>query len=292
MKCKGLLAAIFFAATTLLAVGQTTSQNATASPSNDQGSSAYGNNTYNAGAHNSQPAASNASPTEHDSAIGPSGGANTNANAGSPNASHTSTPAAEGNARDDNSTNPSTVNPGNGNSPSSTPRGAGGSNSGTPPQMNIAAYRFKSGARLMTAALQDQAGSSAQGTAGQQSPSANSVGSQEVPQAPSPDANNNAGLQSRINDALRNEPTLGASHVVANVSDTGIDLTGTVGSIKDKQTAERIASSFDGNRKLTDNISVTGAGHSDLAPNHPAMNNGGTGNTQNPSMENGANPKK
>ncbi len=113
-----------------------------------------------------------------------------------------------------------------------------------------------------------------------------------IPAPPSPQANDNAGLQSRINDALRNEPTLGASHVVANVTDTGIELTGTVGSTKDKQTAERIASSFDGNRKLTDNISVTGAGHSDLAPNHPAMNNGGTGNAQNPSTDNGGYPKK
>ena len=96
----------------------------------------------------------------------------------------------------------------------------------------------------------------------------------------------NAALQSRINDALRNEPTLGASHVVSNVSDTGIDLSGTVGSTKDRQTAERIASSFDGNRKLTDNIVVTGAGHSDLAPSHPAMNNGGVGNAQNPATNN------
>jgi hypothetical protein len=102
----------------------------------------------------------------------------------------------------------------------------------------------------------------------------------------------NAGLQSRINDALRNEPTLGASHVTANVSDSGIDLSGTVGSVKDKQTAERIASSFDGNRKITDNIVVTGAGHSDLDPKHSALNNGGVGNTPNPAMNNGSNPQK
>ncbi len=126
-----------------------------------------------------------------------------------------------------------------------------------------------------------------------QSPSSNSVGSAGTPQAPSPDASGNAGLQSRIDDALRNEPALGASHVVSNVTDTGIELSGTVGSAKDKQTAERIASSFNGNRKLTDNIVVTGAGHSDLAPNHPAMNNSGVGNAPNPSTSNGtSNPQK
>jgi osmotically-inducible protein OsmY len=122
--------------------------------------------------------------------------------------------------------------------------------------------------------------------------SSSAMDSTATPAPPSPEASDNAGLQSRINDALRNEPTLGASHVVANVTDSGIELSGTVGSTKDKLTAERIASSFNGNRKLTDNISVTGAGHSDLAPNHSALNNGGTGNTQNPSMDNGTNPKK
>ena len=124
------------------------------------------------------------------------------------------------------------------------------------------------------------------------SSSSNAMDNTAAPAPPSPQSNDNAGLQSRINDALRNEPTLNASHVVANVTDSGIELTGSVGSIKDKQTAERIASSFDGNRKLTDNIGVTGAGHSDLAPNHPALNNGGTGNAPNPAMENGTNPKK
>ena len=121
---------------------------------------------------------------------------------------------------------------------------------------------------------------------GQQTPSTNSVGSAGTPRPRSPDTGSNAELQSRIDDALRNEPTLGASHVVSKVSDNGIELSGTVGSAKDKQTAERIASSFDGNRKLTDNIAVTGAGHSDLAPNHSALNNGGVGDAQNPSTNN------
>jgi osmotically-inducible protein OsmY len=180
-----------------------------------------------------------------------------------------------------------TISPGNSNSPSRTLPGASSSNSGGPSQMNIAAYRFRGSSQVLLAGFQQQAGSSSQSTAGQstagqQSPSANSVGSAGTPQSPSPDTGNNAALQSQIDDALRNEPTLGASHVVSNVSDTGIELSGTVGSTKDKQTAERIAASFNGNRKMTDNIVITGAGHSDLAPNHPAMNNGGVGNTQNP----------
>lgn len=73
-----------------------------------------------------------------------------------------------------------------------------------------------------------------------------------------------------------------------NVSTESIDLGGTVGSSKDKQTAERIAQSFDGNRRLNDNLMITGHGHSDLASDHSAMNNGGTGNAQNPTTSQGS----
>ncbi len=96
----------------------------------------------------------------------------------------------------------------------------------------------------------------------------------------------NGVLQSRIEDAMRNQPTLSDSHISVNVNEDAIDLSGTVGSTKDKQTAERIAESFDGNRKLNDKLVVTGHGHSDMAPDHSAMNNGGTGNAPNPAMNN------
>jgi osmotically-inducible protein OsmY len=155
----------------------------------------------------------------------------------------------------------------------------------------LLAVFFMAGTMLAAAQSSTAAANSptGQSSASQQTPSSNSASTAGAPEPASPDSNNNAGLQSRINDALRNEPTLGASHVTASVSESDIDLTGTVGSVKDKQTAERIASSFDGNRKLTDNITVTGAGHSDLDPKHPAMNNGGVGNTPNPAMNNGTN---
>ncbi len=92
---------------------------------------------------------------------------------------------------------------------------------------------------------------------------------------------NGAALQSQIENALRNDPTLGNSHILVNVSTESIDLSGTVAS-SDKHTAERIAQSFDGNRKLNDNLMITGQGHSNLAPDNSAMNNSGTGNAQNP----------
>jgi BON domain len=112
--------------------------------------------------------------------------------------------------------------------------------------------------------------------------------------APAPNSNaapdnSSSALQSRIADAIRNEPALTGSHVAVNVTDNSIDLTGTTGSSQDKQTVERIAQSFDGNRKLNDKIAITGHGHSDIAPDHRAINNGGTGNAPNPAMQPGTN---
>ncbi len=100
----------------------------------------------------------------------------------------------------------------------------------------------------------------------------------------------NASLQSKIEQAIRSQAELGTSHVSVNVSYTEIALSGTVPSTQDKQTAERLAESFDGNRKLNDKLVVTGHGHSDLAPDHSAINNGGTGSAPNPALSPGANP--
>jgi|HubBroStandDraft_6_1064221.scaffolds.fasta_scaffold944422_2 hypothetical protein len=88
---------------------------------------------------------------------------------------------------------------------------------------------------------------------------------------------------------MRNEPTLTDSHVVVDVTKAEIELSGTVGSSKDRQTAERIAAPFDANRKLNDKLVVTGHGHSDTAPNHSAINNGWTGNAPNSALPPGAN---
>jgi hyperosmotically inducible periplasmic protein len=84
---------------------------------------------------------------------------------------------------------------------------------------------------------------------------------------------NDSSLQSQIANALRDEPALSNSHIVVNISGESIDLSGTVGSSKDKQTAERIAQSFDGNRKLNDSLTITGQkpgnGQAGSATNNP-----------------------
>lgn len=85
----------------------------------------------------------------------------------------------------------------------------------------------------------------------------------------------NPALQGRIQQALQNEPTLASSHVSVSVTDSAIELSGTVPSTKDKETAARIAQSFDGNRKLTDKLIVAGQA--------PVVNNTGKSNHSNAS---------
>ncbi len=81
-----------------------------------------------------------------------------------------------------------------------------------------------------------------------------------------------AALQGRIQEALRNEPGLGTSHISVNVTDSTVELSGTVGSTKDKETAERTAESFDGNRQFRDKLVVTGQPQSGVSPQRPANN--------------------
>jgi len=69
-----------------------------------------------------------------------------------------------------------------------------------------------------------------------------------------------ADLQPQIESALKSEPTLAGSNVIVVVTGDTIELSGSVPTGKEKQTARRIASSFAGNRKVVDRITVTGRG--------------------------------
>ncbi len=63
-------------------------------------------------------------------------------------------------------------------------------------------------------------------------------------------------LQSKIDGAIKNEPTLSSANVTTHVTADTIELSGTVASSKDKTTAQRIAQSFAGNRKVVDKIAI------------------------------------
>jgi hypothetical protein len=93
--------------------------------------------------------------------------------------------------------------------------------------------------------------------------------------------NNSAGtapdsmsLQGQIQTALRNDPTVANDNINVNVSTDTIDLSGTVGSGKEKQTAKRLAESYAGARKVVDRLTVSGRGpganvgasHTDMGP--------------------------
>ncbi len=72
----------------------------------------------------------------------------------------------------------------------------------------------------------------------------------------------NTTLQSQIQGALKNEPTLANDAIVVVVSDNAVDLSGTAGSKKERQTAKRIAQSYANNRKVMDHITVAGSSSS------------------------------
>jgi hypothetical protein len=75
--------------------------------------------------------------------------------------------------------------------------------------------------------------------------------------------------------------------VNVNVTEDTIDLSGTVMTGKEKQTAKRIAQSYAGNRKVKDHLTVTGRGHGANTGTNPGMNNPDNSTTTNPSSNTG-----
>jgi osmotically-inducible protein OsmY len=67
-----------------------------------------------------------------------------------------------------------------------------------------------------------------------------------------------ASLATKINNALKNEPTLAKNNVMVNVSDQGVEVTGSVDTGKEKTTAMRIAQSYAGNFKVVDRLTLAG----------------------------------
>ncbi len=69
-------------------------------------------------------------------------------------------------------------------------------------------------------------------------------------------------VKNDIQTAFRNEPTLTSSNISVDVAADSITLSGTAPSEKDRDEAKRIAQSFAGNRKVVDNVKVSGMGSS------------------------------
>jgi osmotically-inducible protein OsmY len=105
--------------------------------------------------------------------------------------------------------------------------------------------------------------------------------------------NDTATLQGQIQTALQNEPTLRNDALSVNVTDNTIELSGNVQTGKEKQTAHRIASSFAGNRRVKDRITLTGHGSSASSnPNSGGLGANPAGNpSNNPANNQNSNPK-
>ena len=88
-------------------------------------------------------------------------------------------------------------------------------------------------------------------------------------------------LQTQIQNALKNEPTLANDNINVSVTDNEIDLSGAVANAKARQTAKRIAQSYAGNRKVKEHLTVGGQDN----VSNPVHNN------ENPASNPDSNPK-
>jgi osmotically-inducible protein OsmY len=77
-------------------------------------------------------------------------------------------------------------------------------------------------------------------------------------------------IQSEIQNALSQQGTLSGSNIQVNVTDTDVELTGTVATPDQKQTAERIAGSYAGSRRVVNHITVTSLSGQTGNPGAPA----------------------
>lgn len=78
----------------------------------------------------------------------------------------------------------------------------------------------------------------------------------ETPSAPA--APSDSDLQAQLQNALSKEPTLSGDTVKVAVSADSIDITGSVATAREKQTATRIVQSYAGNKKVVSHLTVTG----------------------------------
>ena len=77
-------------------------------------------------------------------------------------------------------------------------------------------------------------------------------------------------IQSEIQNALQQQGTLSGTNIQTNVTDTDVELTGTVATPDQKQTAERIAGSYAGSRRVMNHITVSSLNGQTGTPGAPA----------------------
>jgi BON domain len=73
-------------------------------------------------------------------------------------------------------------------------------------------------------------------------------------------------LKGQLDQAYQSEPSLSGSSIQVQVTDTAVQLSGTVPTGKEKTTAKRIAQSYAGNRKVVEKLTVNGRGNPSTQP--------------------------
>ncbi|MGE5110882.1 MAG: BON domain-containing protein [Acidobacteriaceae bacterium] len=76
---------------------------------------------------------------------------------------------------------------------------------------------------------------------------------------PSTNPADSTSLKQQLDQAYQSEPSLSGSNIQVDVTDSQVQLTGSVPSGKEKLTAKRIAQSYAGNRKVADKLTVSGS---------------------------------
>jgi osmotically-inducible protein OsmY len=75
-----------------------------------------------------------------------------------------------------------------------------------------------------------------------------------------------ATLKDQLDSAFQAEPSLTGSNIQVSVSDTTVDLTGTVPTRKQQTTATRIARSYSENRRVIDQLKIAGVANTTTNP--------------------------
>jgi BON domain-containing protein len=90
-----------------------------------------------------------------------------------------------------------------------------------------------------------------------QQPSTPDKDTSKVPQSDQPAAASSTDVESNIQQAIKNDPSLAGSNIQVKVTNKEVDLSGTVNSDQDKQNAEQIAKTNAGPRKVKNHLKVS-----------------------------------
>ena len=138
------------------------------------------------------------------------------------------------------------------------------------------------------------------GTPGNADPTKPTTDSRRPGDVAAPQLTDAATLKAQLESEYASDPSISAAHITVNVTDTVVELTGSVPNINERTAARRIAQSYAMNRKVVDHlmINASGAPVSGSAGNQSVSSTPSTPPNQTPLPKNptrsqqGTNPKQ